>query len=81
MGVASFVRGNMIKPGSTVIDVGVNRVSDSATARGYKLVGDIAFEEVCAVAAHVTPNPGGVGPMTIALLMANTVLAAERQSR
>jgi methylenetetrahydrofolate dehydrogenase (NADP+)/methenyltetrahydrofolate cyclohydrolase len=81
MGQAEFVKGSMVKPGATVVDVGVNRVDDTASPRGYRLVGDIAFEEVSAVAGQVTPNPGGVGPMTIALLMANTVTAAERLTR
>jgi len=81
MGVAEFVKGNMVKPGSVVVDVGVNRINDAGSPKGYKLVGDIAFQEVLQVAGHVTPNPGGVGPMTIAMLMANTVLAAEQQSR
>ncbi|NJK92583.1 MAG: bifunctional 5,10-methylene-tetrahydrofolate dehydrogenase/5,10-methylene-tetrahydrofolate cyclohydrolase [Blastochloris sp.] len=76
MGQAEFVKKDMVKPGATVIDVGVNRVEDPSAPRGYRLVGDIAFEEVCQVAGYVTPNPGGVGPMTIALLMANTVRAA-----
>ncbi|GAB4239821.1 MAG: bifunctional methylenetetrahydrofolate dehydrogenase/methenyltetrahydrofolate cyclohydrolase FolD [Candidatus Methylacidiphilales bacterium] len=78
MGRAEFIRGDHIKPGATVIDVGVNRIEDPNTPKGYRLVGDIAFEEVCQVAAYVTPNPGGVGPMTIAMLMANTVTAAEK---
>ena len=78
MGVAEFVKGDMVKPGATVIDVGVNRVPDPSSARGTKLTGDIAFDEVRAVAGRVTPNPGGVGPMTIAMLMRNTVEAAER---
>jgi methylenetetrahydrofolate dehydrogenase (NADP+)/methenyltetrahydrofolate cyclohydrolase len=81
MGQAEFVRASMVKPGATVIDVGVNRVDDPTSPRGYKLVGDVAFDEVCAVAGRVTPNPGGVGPMTIAMLMANTLTAAERQTR
>lgn len=77
MGQAEFVKADMVKPGATVIDVGVNRVNDSSDPRGYRLVGDIDFKAVCEVAAHVTPNPGGVGPMTIAMLMANTATAAE----
>ncbi len=77
MGRAELVRAHHIKPGATVIDVGVNRIDDPASPRGYRLVGDIAFDEITHVAAHVTPNPGGVGPMTIAMLMANTVTAAE----
>lgn len=76
MGSPEFVRGSMVKPGAVVIDVGVNRVSDPATGV-TRLVGDVAFEEVQAIAGKITPNPGGVGPMTIAMLMANTVKAAE----
>lgn len=78
MGQTEFVKGDMVKPGATVIDVGVNRVADSNDPRGYRLVGDIDFAAVCEVASHVTPNPGGVGPMTIAMLMANTATAAEQ---
>jgi methylenetetrahydrofolate dehydrogenase (NADP+)/methenyltetrahydrofolate cyclohydrolase len=77
MGVAEFVKANMIKPGATVIDVGVNRISDPNAKDGSRLVGDVAFAEVQPVAGRITPNPGGVGPMTIALLMQNTVRAAE----
>jgi methylenetetrahydrofolate dehydrogenase (NADP+)/methenyltetrahydrofolate cyclohydrolase len=77
MGVAEFVTGAMIKPGAIVIDVGVNRVSDPAAKGGSRLVGDVAFADVQPIAGKITPNPGGVGPMTIALLMHNTVLAAE----
>ncbi len=77
MGVAEFVKVDMVKPGATVIDVGVNRVSDPTTKSGSRLVGDVAFAEVQAVAGKITPNPGGVGPMTIAMLMQNTVRASE----
>ncbi|MBU6402651.1 MAG: bifunctional 5,10-methylenetetrahydrofolate dehydrogenase/5,10-methenyltetrahydrofolate cyclohydrolase [Verrucomicrobia bacterium] len=77
MGVAEFVKSPMIKPGATVIDVGVNRVADPAAKGGARLVGDVAFAEVQPVASRITPNPGGVGPMTIAMLMHNTVRAAE----
>jgi len=70
LGVAEFVKADMVKPGATVIDVGVNRVSG-------KLVGDVDFAAVRRVAGKITPNPGGVGPMTIAMLMSNTVRAAE----
>jgi methylenetetrahydrofolate dehydrogenase (NADP+) / methenyltetrahydrofolate cyclohydrolase len=77
MGVTEFVKADMVKPGATVIDVGVNRVPDPAAKDGSRLVGDVAFAEVQAVAGRITPNPGGVGPMTIALLMQNTVRAAE----
>lgn len=78
MGVARFVRGDMIKPGAVVIDVGVNRVNDPSARSGSRLVGDIDFAAVQQVAAKITPNPGGVGPMTIAMLMSNTARAAEQ---
>ncbi|HEY6168543.1 MAG TPA: bifunctional 5,10-methylenetetrahydrofolate dehydrogenase/5,10-methenyltetrahydrofolate cyclohydrolase [Verrucomicrobiae bacterium] len=77
MGVAEFVKADMVKPGAVVIDVGVNRVSDPAAKGGSRLVGDVAFAEVQPIAGKITPNPGGVGPMTIAMLMQNTVRAAE----
>jgi methylenetetrahydrofolate dehydrogenase (NADP+) / methenyltetrahydrofolate cyclohydrolase len=77
-GKAGLVSGDMIKPGAVVIDVGVNRVSDPSSARGYRLVGDVDFESVREVASLITPVPGGVGPMTIAMLLQNTVLAARR---
>ncbi|MBI3191724.1 MAG: bifunctional 5,10-methylenetetrahydrofolate dehydrogenase/5,10-methenyltetrahydrofolate cyclohydrolase [Pedosphaera parvula] len=77
MGVAEFVKADMVKPGATVIDVGVNRVNDPAAKNGSRLVGDVDFANVQPVAGRITPNPGGVGPMTIAMLMRNTVLAAE----
>ena len=80
MGVAQFVRANMVKPGAVVIDVGVNRVPDPAAKSGYRLIGDVAFDEVQPLAGLITPNPGGVGPMTIAMLMQNTVRAAEMQT-
>lgn len=79
MGVAEFVKADMIKPGATVIDVGVNRVSDLSAKNGSRLVGDVDFAAVRKVAGRITPNPGGVGPMTIAMLMSNTVRAAEMQ--
>ncbi len=78
MGQAEFVQADMIQPGAVVIDVGVNRVDDPSAPKGYRLVGDIAYADVCEVAGHVTPNPGGVGPMTIAMLMQNTLFAARR---
>ena len=77
MGVAEFVKAGMVKPGVTVIDVGVNRVADPGSKTGTKLVGDVDFAAVQKVAGKITPNPGGVGPMTIAMLMSNTVRAAE----
>jgi methylenetetrahydrofolate dehydrogenase (NADP+)/methenyltetrahydrofolate cyclohydrolase len=77
MGVAEFLKADMVKPGAVVMDVGVNRVPDASSKSGTKLVGDVAFGEVQPIAGMITPNPGGVGPMTIALLMSNTVRAAE----
>jgi methylenetetrahydrofolate dehydrogenase (NADP+) / methenyltetrahydrofolate cyclohydrolase len=81
MGVALFVKADMVKPGAVVVDVGVNRISDPTAKSGSILVGDVDFEAVRKVAGKITPNPGGVGPMTIALLMKNTVRAAENQTR
>ena len=78
MGKAEFVTRDFVKPGVVVIDVGVNRVEDSTAKRGYRLIGDVKFDEVAEVAAAITPVPGGVGPMTIAMLIANTVLLAEK---
>ncbi|MBI1841056.1 MAG: bifunctional 5,10-methylenetetrahydrofolate dehydrogenase/5,10-methenyltetrahydrofolate cyclohydrolase [Verrucomicrobia bacterium] len=77
MGVPEFLKAEMVKPGATVIDVGVNRVPAAGTKDGTKLVGDVDFAGVQPVAGLITPNPGGVGPMTIALLMRNTARAAE----
>ena len=76
IGVPEFVTADMVKPGATVIDVGINRVDDATDKRGYKLVGDVNFDDVKAVAGAITPVPGGVGPMTVAMLMKNTVKAA-----
>jgi methylenetetrahydrofolate dehydrogenase (NADP+)/methenyltetrahydrofolate cyclohydrolase len=79
IGRAEFLKADHVREGVVVIDVGINRVEDAASERGYRLVGDVAFEEVSKKASAITPVPGGVGPMTIAMLMANTVKAA-RQS-
>jgi methylenetetrahydrofolate dehydrogenase (NADP+)/methenyltetrahydrofolate cyclohydrolase len=81
MGVPEFVKADMIRPGCVVIDVGVNRIPDPSSPNGTRLVGDVAFAEVQPKAGLITPNPGGVGPMTIAILMANTVHAAEVWAR
>ena len=81
MGQAHFVKADMVKPGAVVIDVGVNRVDDPSAKNGYRLVGDVDFEAVSQVAGAITPNPGGVGPMTIAMLLSNTVRAAELASQ
>jgi len=77
MGVAEFLKADMVKPGAVVIDVGVNRIKDSTAKDGSRLVGDVDFARVQPIAGLITPNPGGVGPMTIAMLMQNTVRAAE----
>lgn len=76
IGVPEFVTHGMVKPGATVIDVGINRVEDIEHSRGYRLVGDVNFEDVKEVAGAITPVPGGVGPMTVAMLMKNTAKAA-----
>ena len=76
IGVPEFVTAGMVKEGATVIDVGINRVDDPEDARGYRLVGDVDFDSVKEVAGAITPVPGGVGPMTVAMLMANTIKAA-----
>jgi 5,10-methylene-tetrahydrofolate dehydrogenase/methenyl tetrahydrofolate cyclohydrolase len=78
VGKAGMVRGDWIKPGAVVIDVGVNRVDDPTKKSGYRLVGDVNFEEVVEVAGMITPVPGGVGPMTIAMLLQNTLDGFER---
>jgi len=78
-GVPEMIRGDMVKEGTTVIDVGVNRIEDTTREKGYRLVGDVAFEEVKAHCTAITPVPGGVGLMTIAMLMENTVKAAEHR--
>ena len=77
VGRAEMVKGDWIKPGAIVIDVGVNRVDDPTSKKGYKLVGDVAFDEAKEVAGAITPVPGGVGPMTIAMLLKNTLSGAE----
>jgi len=78
MGKPEFVTGDMIKPGAVVVDVGTNRVDDPTTKTGYRLVGDVKFAEAEQVAGAITPVPGGVGPMTITMLLCNTVQAARQ---
>ncbi|HEX9797469.1 MAG TPA: bifunctional methylenetetrahydrofolate dehydrogenase/methenyltetrahydrofolate cyclohydrolase FolD [Anaerolineales bacterium] len=78
IGRAEMVKGDWIQPGAHVIDVGVNRVDDPSTERGYRLVGDVDYDQAIEVAGAITPVPGGVGPMTIAMLLRNTLTAAER---
>ncbi len=80
MGAPRVITADMVRPGAVVIDVGVNRVEDASRKSGYRLVGDVDFEPVAKVAAAITPVPGGVGPMTVAMLLANTVTAAEAQT-
>ncbi len=80
IGQAGFLKGEHVREGAVVIDVGINRVEDAEAKRGYRLVGDVAFDEVAPKAAAITPVPGGVGPMTIAMLMSNTVKAARLSS-
>jgi methylenetetrahydrofolate dehydrogenase (NADP+)/methenyltetrahydrofolate cyclohydrolase len=77
IGKPEMVRGDWVKPGAVVIDVGINRVEDATRPKGYRLVGDVAFDEVKEVASWITPVPGGVGPMTIAMLLQNTLRAAK----
>ena len=78
IGRAHFVKADHIRDGAVVVDVGINRVDDASSERGYRLVGDVAFDEVAPKAKAITPVPGGVGPMTIAMLMSNTVKAARQ---
>lgn len=77
IGKPEMVRGDWVKPGAVVIDVGINRVEDASRPKGYRLVGDVAFDEVKEVASWITPVPGGVGPMTIAMLLQNTLKGAK----
>lgn len=80
IGRAHFVKADHVRDGAVVIDVGINRVDDASSERGYRLVGDVAFEEIAPKTKAITPVPGGVGPMTIAMLMSNTVKAARMLS-
>src|SRR5881296_830723 len=81
IGKPEFITGDMIKPGAVVVDVGVNRVEDPTTKQGYRLVGDVKFAEAKQVAGAITPVPGGVGPMTITMLLYNTVQAARQWAK
>ena len=78
IGKPEVLTGDMIRPGAVVIDVGINRVDDASSPKGYRIVGDVHFESARRVASHITPVPGGVGPMTIAMLLKNTVRAARQ---
>jgi methylenetetrahydrofolate dehydrogenase (NADP+)/methenyltetrahydrofolate cyclohydrolase len=77
IGKPEFVTADMVKPGAVVIDVGINRIDDASAPKGYRLVGDVAFDPVAEVASAITPVPGGVGRMTIAMLLMNTLQAAK----
>ncbi len=81
MGVTEFLKADMVRPGVVVVDVGVNRIADPAAKGGSRLVGDVDFARVQPIAGKITPNPGGVGPMTIAMLMRNTIRAAEMATK
>ena len=78
LGIPNFVTADMIKPGAVVVDVGITRVSDAEAPKGYRIVGDVDFDQVAPKTSFITPVPGGVGPMTIAMLLKNTLLARER---
>ena len=80
VGKAQIVKGSWLKPGSILIDVGINSIDDPSDKRGYRLVGDAEFESCKEVASLITPVPGGVGPMTIAMLLRNTVYGARRSA-
>jgi len=81
IGKAEFITGDMVKPGAVVIDVGVNRVPDASKKSGYRLVGDVNFKQVSPKVSQITPVPGGVGPMTVTMLMKNTVQAHRQRTR
>lgn len=79
IGIAHFITADMVREGAVVIDVGMNRVDDESTKRGYRLVGDVDYDEVAGKAAYITPVPGGVGPMTVTSLLMNTLKAARKE--
>ncbi len=81
IGKPEFVTADMVRPGAVVIDVGINRVDDASRPRGYRLVGDVAYDSVAQIASAITPVPGGVGPMTIAMLLQNTLQAMQQAER
>ena len=78
LGIPNFLKADMVSEGTVVIDVGITRVDDPSSSKGYKLVGDVDYDEVAPKSSHITPVPGGVGPMTIAMLLQNTLLAYQR---
>jgi len=77
LGIPEYLTADMVKEGATIIDVGITRVADDTHPKGYVIKGDVAFDEVAAKASYITPVPGGVGPMTIAMLLQNTFLARQ----
>ena len=79
VGVAQMVKKDWVKPGAIVIDCGINSIPDPSSARGSRLVGDVDYDAVKEVASWITPVPGGVGPMTVAMLIKNTVISAKRE--
>ena len=81
LGVPNFLKAEMVKDDAVIIDVGITRVPDDTKERGYRITGDVDFENVSKKASHITPVPGGVGPMTIAMLLKNTLLARERHRK
>lgn len=80
LGIPEFLTGDMVKEGAVIVDVGITRVEDATKKRGYRLAGDVEFESVAPKSSFITPVPGGVGPMTIAMLLKNTLLACERNN-
>ena len=79
MGIPEFLKADMVKDGVIVIDVGITRVLDESHPKGYVIRGDVAYDEVSKKSSYITPVPGGVGPMTIAMLLKNTLLSCERK--
>jgi methylenetetrahydrofolate dehydrogenase (NADP+)/methenyltetrahydrofolate cyclohydrolase len=79
VGIPEFVKADMVKEGAVVIDVGTTRVPDATRKAGYKLKGDVFFDEVAPKCSYITPVPGGVGPLTIAMLLKNTLSAAKKE--
>ena len=77
LGIPEYLTADMVKEGATIIDVGITRVADDTHPKGYVIKGDVAFDEVASKASYITPVPGGVGPMTIAMLLQNTFLARQ----
>ena len=79
LGIPEFLTGEMVKEGVTIIDVGITRIDDASKKHGFRLAGDVHFESVSPKSSYITPVPGGVGPMTIAMLLKNTLLACSRK--